>query len=236
MSEFNDSIEGALNARLLGANEFHSSDKSLNLLLSLQYRVHYHVFREDAKKRSACKVLLTECQKFQFQEENPLQQKLWHNLAGMLNYHLSCFEEAEKHLAESNKIRLENGPFGTLLCVENLYYSGLLRGDQFNEFCIKHLPQALQELPKVSHAITFHYLDVIIGKLSMSWEQVHSSFPPNVITCYIAIVSDPHGHDSEILKLGNKFLDTAKFPSAEESNDLRLEQFHSVLYLTLIHI
>ncbi|CAR21425.1 Ypp1p [Lachancea thermotolerans CBS 6340] len=229
MQEDYEQVEAALGSRLLGASEFRTKNKRLNQVLSLQYRVHYHVHQKGIIKEAACKVLLEECNRFERDSSDALVEKVWLNLAGILNYHLSHPQTADKCLAESAKISAAQGAFGTFLSVENLYYSGLLRGDKSRDFYVKHLPEVVTSLPKESNVLTYHYLDRIISRLSMNWSQAISAFPRTVISSFIAIMSEPDGHDQELLALGKTILASAKFPNAEEANNASLEQFHLVL-------
>ncbi|CUS24543.1 LAQU0S17e01310g1_1 [Lachancea quebecensis] len=229
MQDDYEKVEVALGSRLLGANQFRTKNKRLNEVLSLQYRVHYHVHQKDKVKEAACRVLLEECNRFERDSSEPIVEKVWLNLVGILNYHLSHPQTAERYLADSGRILAVEGAFGTFLSIENLFYSGLLRGDKSRDFYIKHLPEVLTSLPKESNVLTYHYLDLIISGLSMNWSQVLAAFPHSVISFFIAVISEPDGHDQELLAQGKTILASAKFPNAEESNSASLEQFHLVL-------
>ncbi|SCU97394.1 LANO_0E15918g1_1 [Lachancea nothofagi CBS 11611] len=230
MTQDFEDTETALEDRLLGSGVFNCRDKLLNALLGLQYRTHYHVFGAAPVNASVCRVLLEELGKYDYEGSNPSSRRIGSNLAGILYFHLSDTESAQKKLVQASQTEIGSGPFQTFLKLETLYYTGLLKPKaKATEFYLQNLLHIVDQLPKESHALTFHYLDLIIARLSMSWDQTMSNLAPCNVTYYVAVKSDPENHDDDLLKIGSQCLKSSKFPTAEETNDSNLEQFHTVL-------
>lgn len=223
MSSVFDPVVHALESRLLGSGEFHSGDDLLDKVLSLQYRVHYHIFGNNVKT-SVCKVLLDESSKLTTEE--PLHRKILFNLVGILHHHLNDQDNATRYLQDAKKVGIDFKPFQTFLDLENLYYLGL---GTTSKDVYKKLFNVISTIPKESHALTFHYLNLITKELSLDWSTANSMFPQSPLTYYIALKSDPTNHDKELLVIGDSYLASAHFPKAEEFNDSQLENFHVFL-------
>lgn len=223
-----DSIEFALETCLVGSGVFFSHDKTLNKLLSLQYRVHFHIIEQEKINVAACKVLLGECLKAEKDLASDLHKKVLFNLVGILKYYASAHEESSTQLKQAHGLTIDNEAFDVFLNLENLYYRGLLEKDTKSIY-VKELMGIVPKIPKETHALIFHYMQLIIEKLSMDWKTVLSSFPPSPLTYYIAVHLDHKGHDEDLLNIGREYLAAAKFPTADEINNFDLEEFHAVL-------
>ncbi|SCU82456.1 LAME_0C01222g1_1 [Lachancea meyersii CBS 8951] len=220
----------ALQDRLLGCGVFNCPDKQLNALLSLQYRTHYHVFGGNTANKSVFEVLQGELSKCDYSgSSNAIKKRIGLNLQGILSYHLSATESAQNHLVLADQVKLGPGPFETFLQLETLYFTGLLKGNGSVEHYLQNLLEVVTELPRESHALTFHYLDLIVARLQMNWDQLLERLKPCNVTYYVAVQSNTGNHDQELLKIGFQLLKAASFPTAEECNNRDLEQFHVVL-------
>ncbi|SCU79129.1 LAFA_0B00936g1_1 [Lachancea sp. 'fantastica'] len=221
----------ALRDRLLGCGVFNCSDKQLNALLSLQYRTHYHVFGSSIATKDVFKVLLGELNKIDYPNlSDSIKRSIWLNLQGILKYQLSEVESAQKSLDDAQKVKLATEPFETFLKIEHLYFTGLLKSEEeIVDHYLQNIARVITELPRESHALTFHYLDLIVARLQMSWNEVLKHLKPSNVAYYIAVQADSANHDQQLLEIGTKLLNAARFPTAEERNDYDLEQFHVVL-------
>ncbi|CEP62668.1 Ypp1p LALA0_S06e00936g [Lachancea lanzarotensis] len=221
----------ALQDRLLGCGVFSCSDKELNALLSLHYRTHYHVFGSSTANKDVFKVLLGELNKVDHHSlSNLVKKRIWVNLQGILKYQLSDVKSAQRSLEEAQQVALVPGPFETFLQLETLYFIGVLKTEEETvHHYLQHIPKLLTELPREAHALTFHYLDLMVARLQMNWNEVLKHLKPSNVTYYIAVQADSADHEQQLLEIGTRLLKAAKFPTAEERNDFDLEQFHVVL-------
>ncbi|CCD24536.1 Ypp1p NDAI_0D02220 [Naumovozyma dairenensis CBS 421] len=268
-------IAFALEARMVGANEFYSGIENLDKALHLQFRLHYHTLnKEDALNPSIAKVLLKDCvilydtlkisiSQIVAPEPNEFAQLIVYNLLAILYYHKSQSIN-ENETANENKIKaqkyllklsktLEKRKFSSiydefikLLKLENLYYQGkLLHGSTVKDRHTFYYENILRifnnNIPTNSMGLIFDYILLIIQDLRINktivepvqiLKNLKSESP---MACLIAILQlNGKQFDQFYLQIANKFLQNSKFPTANQSNNKNLEQFHLCfqIYLT----
>ncbi|CAI4063802.1 hypothetical protein SUVZ_07G4260 [Saccharomyces uvarum] len=181
-----DVVDHALKARLLGGSTFHSGFDSLDSVLNLQFRLHYHVLGSRGLAKPVCEVLLKDCKRLEknlsvmeelndYPEVARLIEKILFNCFGMLFFYLGQFQESQRSLLHSLKIHnntvsqnislLEQ--YDQFLILENLYYRGLLSQDiniMQNTF-YKELLTHVNTIPPESNGLLFEYINMIVAKL-----------------------------------------------------------------------
>ncbi|CDO96361.1 unnamed protein product [Kluyveromyces dobzhanskii CBS 2104] len=214
-----DSINHALDSRLLGSSVFQSSDSLLDQLLSLHYRVHYHIHIPSKTKRNALSTLLTEVQKLPTVHDE-LHLAIVDNIYGILYCELDDKEKGLKYVSKKVGNIGKYDRFSRMLELERLYYEDNV---DLAEFCSEKWT-----IPKYSDGLTWHYLQVIIKELDLS-----NLKPKNLFQWLLSTLSGT-ATDSNLLSYGHSILKKSRFPNADESNDYELEQFHMVLQEHLI--
>lgn len=143
-SKIIDVVDQALRARLLGGSTFNSGFDSLDSVLNLQFRLHYHVIGSNGPAKPVCDVLLKESQNLEknmsmmeelndYPEITKLVEKILFNCLGILFFHRGQFQESQRCLLHSLKIHNNTASqrtalmeqYDRYLIVENLYYRGL---------------------------------------------------------------------------------------------------------------
>lgn len=181
-----DVVDHALKTRLLGGSTFHSGFDSLNSVLNLQFRLHYHVLGSKGLAKPVCEVLLKDCKRLEknlgvmeelndYPEVARLIEKILFNCFGILFFYLGQFQESQRCLLHSLKIHnntvsqnitlLEQ--YDQFLVLENLYYRGLLSQDiniMQNAF-YKELLTHVNTIPPESNGLLFEYINMIVAKL-----------------------------------------------------------------------
>ena len=185
-SKIIDVVDQALKARLLGGSTFHSGFDSLNSVLNLQFRLHYHVIGSKGLAKPVCDVLLKDSQNLEknmnmmeelndYPDITKLVEKILFNCFGILFFHRGQFQESQRCLLHSLKIHNNTAPqrtalmeeYDKYLVVENLYYRGLLSQDIniMQNIIYKELLTHVDKVPPESNGLLFEYLNLIVGKL-----------------------------------------------------------------------
>ncbi|SCU79238.1 LAMI_0A07910g1_1 [Lachancea mirantina] len=231
MTSAHESVERALEKRLVGSGTFFSEDEQLNDLLSLQYRLHYHTLGSASNlDQKVAEILLKDCKRVE-RSLSGLKEKIWRNIAGILYFYLSNIDKATEQLKLARQITYDHKAFDafyTFLNVENLYYRILL-SESPKELLLRDISKVAEHIPRDSNAIAFHYLDSIASRVPVHWGDAAGKLHSTPLACYLAICTDYRNHDAELLKVGGALLKEAKFPKADESNHELLEEFHVAL-------
>lgn len=209
-----DSVNHALDSRLIGSSVFQSSDALLDQLLSLHYRAHYHINISTKTKFSALSALLSEVEKLPVLKDE-LHCAIADNIYGIVFCEL---DEKEKGLQYvSKKLGSVNGydRFGRMLDLERLFYKGNVDLAEFSS--------ESWTIPKYSDGLTWHYLQAIIKGLDLS------HFKPKTPFQWMLLTLNGSATDSNLLSYSHSLLKKSRFPNADESNNFELEQFHMVL-------
>ena len=185
-SKIIDVVDQALRARLLGGSTFNSGFDSLDSVLNLQFRLHYHVIGSNGPAKPVCDVLLKESQNLEknmsmmeelndYPEITKLVEKILFNCLAILFFHRGQFQESQRCLLHSLKIHNNTASqrtalmeqYDRYLIVENLYYRGLVSQDiniMQNVF-YKELLAHVDTVPPESNGLLFEYISLIVAKL-----------------------------------------------------------------------
>lgn len=240
MSSIEDPIAESLRSRLVGSSNFHSGITSIDAALTLQSRIHDHLF--DVGLNSAvAQVLSDDCQKVwaNFKDEpessdvsiKNLLNKIIYNCQGILYYHMERPKDASIYLSKSKVIGIRDSSFAQFLNMENLYYRGLCSGQTL--LYGEELFKIIDAVPNDSQGLTLHYLTMIFNHISRDKEvsrRILSSFPPeNSLTC-LASLHLMEYQDTSFLNILAKILEHSNFPPADGDNSEELEGFHLFLH------
>ncbi|AJS24004.1 Ypp1p [Saccharomyces cerevisiae YJM1355] len=185
-SKIIDVVDQALRARLLGGSTFNSGFDSLDSVLNLQFRLHYHVIGSNGPAKPVCDVLLKESQNLEknmsmmeelndYPEITKLVEKILFICLAILFFHRGQFQESQRCLLHSLKIHNNTASqrtalmeqYDRYLIVENLYYRGLVSQDiniMQNVF-YKELLAHVDTVPPESNGLLFEYISLIVAKL-----------------------------------------------------------------------
>ncbi|CCE61553.1 hypothetical protein TPHA_0A04780 [Tetrapisispora phaffii CBS 4417] len=179
------SIAQTLSSRLIGANVFCSADENLNKVLTLQFRVHYHVFGltttkaignnievADIQPKNA-NVLLSDCEKLlsKIKSSEPtrdLLQKILFNCMGMISFHTKDIQKSKNFFQKSNSIKInaeDQKKFETYLKLESLYYGSKINNNNLQLYYDNLLPVLNNRIPSESNGLTMHVLQLILEQL-----------------------------------------------------------------------
>lgn len=246
-----DAVLQALESRLLGAAEFHSTCNALDRALMVQFRMQYHIGTASGITEAVGKVLLQEIDKVEMLSRRfPLDKhlldligKILNNCSGVILFYLARFEESQKILRISRDIELEKTfeEFDMYLGLENLYYTASLKQNesQISEYLYSNLFKVLSFVPSESQALTHQCLWMIAKKLQNhnKLESLNDRWAGEnkALVYLISIIASPKDdiaysvfskeNDSKFLQYGNSLVDSIKFPKASQSNNYELEQF-----------
>ncbi|SMN17714.1 similar to Saccharomyces cerevisiae YGR198W YPP1 Cargo-transport protein involved in endocytosis [Maudiozyma saulgeensis] len=242
-----DAVSDALEARLLGASAIETGINTLDTVLSLQYRLHYHTLG-NGLANDVARVLKSECRRLQVAldgsiaiagdpEAYSIVEKTLLNCLAVIAYHQGDSESLPL-LKQATKLKIGKSKsyaeFWKLLDLENLYYQGLINKDP-KDLYISQLLRYINEIPLISHGLLHSYLTLIARKLkTISLNQLCNdmkSQAPFVCYLYLLSTSKPSKDDDTFfLSLATKIVNNAKFPLASQSNDSNLEQLHVCLH------
>ncbi|CAI6529850.1 Ypp1p [Saccharomyces cerevisiae x Saccharomyces kudriavzevii VIN7] len=182
-------VHQALKARLLGASIIHSGFDSLDSVLNLQFRLHYHVIGSRKLAKAVCDVLLKDSKRLEenlsmmeelndYPEIARLVERILFNCFGMLLFYRGQFQESQRYLLHSLKIHNDTTSQDTTpmkqydqyLILENLYYRGLVSQDTniMQNIFYKELLTHVNTIPQESNGLLFEYINMIVAKLRFS--------------------------------------------------------------------
>lgn len=244
-----DAVLQALEARLLGASEFHSTCNALDRALVVQFRLQYHTGGDSVITPATGKVLFGDIDKVEmlsrrFPLDKPLLDlinKILGNCAGIIHFSIGEFEDAKVRLQQARDIKLDKtfDVYDMYLGLENLYYTACLRQDeqQISDCLYDHLFDTLSFVPSASEALTHQCLWKIAKRLKghNNLANLIKIWPENnrALVFLISIIASDNGaytefskdNDEMILKYGMNLVEKIKFPKASENNNYHLEQF-----------
>ncbi|AQZ11644.1 YPP1 (YGR198W) [Zygosaccharomyces parabailii] len=240
MPSIENPITEALNSRLLGACTFDSGVSSLDAALTLQSKIHYHLFGQNLNSALA-QSLSDECAsiwgngKIALADEDVLLMnllnKILYNCQGILLYHTERANDASIYFSKAKIIEIRDTDFSTFLDLENLYYRGLSSGAAF--VYEEELFKITDKIPKDSQGLTLHYLSMIFNHMARDKQvaiRILSKFPPeNPLTCLASLHLEEYD-DDKYLSILKKLVDQSQFPPADGDNSVQLEQFHLFLH------
>lgn len=229
-----DCVLEALESRLLGSGDFDTEIKSLDTALTLQFRLHYHLFGKGVSVVVG-QVLRDECGKLKSELKSTHQRsidqdiynlilKIVYNVGGMLEYHLNNLEEAKRLLSKAADLGTSYEKFAICLDLENLYYRGLCADD--TSIYAQQMPKILNHVPLESQGITWHYIHLIFKSLG---EEGLKCLPRQTPLTFLAHLFAGSCDESELLDFAAQLLKGCKFPESSESNNDGLIQFHTFL-------
>lgn len=240
MPSISKPIFDALHSRLLGSTSFDCGVSSLNAALTLQSRIHHHLFGQNLNPALA-QVLSDECSKLWGNQKadtanqdlgiRDLLNKVLYNCQGILLYHMERANDAAIYFAKAKVIEITDRDFSTFLNLENLYYRGLCSGAAL--VYGEELFKITDRIPSDSQGLTLHYLSMIFNHMARDKQvalHILSKFPAgNSLTCLASLHLEEYNDDTYLAILA-KLLDQSHFPAADGTNDERLEQFHLFLH------
>ncbi|KAL3233044.1 Cargo-transport protein YPP1 [Nakaseomyces bracarensis] len=246
-----DVVVEALESRLLGAAEFHSTCNALDRALQVQFRMHYHIGTSAGVTEAVGKVLLGEIDKVEmlsrrFPLDKPLIDlinKILSNCEGIIQFYMGQFQRAGELLRLARKVELEKTfeEFDMYLGLENLYYTASLKQNdsQISEYLYENLFKVLSFVPSESQALSHQCLWMIakrlqghnnLENLSKRWTGENKA-----LIYLVSIIASPKDdiaysnftkeNDARFLQYGNSLVESIKFPKASQSNSYELEQF-----------
>lgn len=239
MVSLKDLLEQNLSARLLGSGEFDTGIGALDTALALQFRVHYHLFGAGITHVIG-QVLLDDCEKLgrSLEDQNgvsidsqtsDLIRNITYNAKGVLCYHMDQAQESVRLLERASGINIPYKNYKEYLNLESLYYRGLCHSSSslyFNE-----LFKNIDRIPKESHGLTLHYLHLILGEIAKrsKAKEILDHFPKKNSLTLLAISFTQEYDEKAFLGFTPEVLQNSKFPHADETNNVDLEQFHAFL-------
>ncbi|CAI4036758.1 SMKI16G0645 [Saccharomyces mikatae IFO 1815] len=188
-SKIIDLVDQALKARLLGSSTFYSGFESLDSVLNLQFRLHYHVIGSKKLAMPVCDVLWKDSQKLEknlsmMEELNKypnikkLVEKILFNCFGILSFYRGQFQESQRFLLHSLKLHKNTASQNTAiakqydqyLILENLYYRGLISEDIniMQNIFYKELLTHVVAIPPESNGLLFEYITMIVATLKFN--------------------------------------------------------------------
>ncbi|CAR29566.1 hypothetical protein ZYGR_0AD02490 [Zygosaccharomyces rouxii] len=240
MSSVEDPVVESLRSRLVGSGNFHSGIHSLDTALTLQSRIHDHLFGIGLDPTVA-KVLSDDCKKllgnFKVEPGNQdinirnLLNKILYNCEGVLHYHMERPNDANIYFSKSKVIELRDLPFAQFLNLENLYYRGLCKDDTL--LYGEELFRIIDSVPNDSQGLTLHYLSMIFNHISRDKEvagRILATFPSSSpLTCLASLHLGEY-EDTKFLNILAQLVNESHFPQAEANNNKALEDFHMFLH------
>lgn len=244
MPSFVDTVDEALGSRLLGSGEFCTGTSLLDTALTLQFRMHYHLFGKGVNGVVG-QVLLDDCEKLEKNfkatpisshhhdqmdgDTSNLIYKIIFNAKGMLCFHMDDLDNSVNYLEKAKQINIKHENFKKYLDLENLYYRGLCQKSTSPYYT--ELFQIINEIPNESQGLTLQYLSLIFDTLVKNQEvsKIITNFPQTNALTLLAILHSKKCTDKDFLRLTDSVLQKSKFPQANECNNEELEQFHVFL-------
>lgn len=239
MSSVEDPIIESLRSRLVGSSNFHSGIDPLDTALTLQSRIHDHLFGIGLDPVSA-KSLSNKCKElwdnFKVEPGNQdinirnLINKILYNCEGILHYHMERPNDANIYFSKSKIIEIRDLLFAQFLDLENLYYRGLCNDETLYG---EELFRIIDGVPNDSQGLTLHYLSMIFNHISKDKQVVRhtlAKFPAgNPLTCLASLHFNEY-EDGSFLRILAKLLNESHFPQADSYNNKALEDFHMFLH------
>ena len=211
-----DAVLQALEARLLGASEFHSTCNALDRALVVQFRLQYHTGGDSVITPATGKVLFGDIDKVEmlsrrFPLDKPLLDlinKILGNCAGIIHFSIGEFEDAKVRLQQARDIKLDKtfDVYDMYLGLENLYYTACLRQDeqQISDCLYDHLFDTLSFVPSASEALTHQCLWKIAKRLKghNNLANLIKIWPENnrALVFLISIIASDNGAYTEFSK------------------------------------
>ncbi|EDO19173.1 hypothetical protein Kpol_1050p30 [Vanderwaltozyma polyspora DSM 70294] len=245
------SILSAFQARLVGSGVFYTSDQLVNSILSLHFRIHFHLNGDDSSQisPSTAKVLLEEATDLLSQRSgnevlNNLFKKILNNSVGIIYYSLGEEKDAQSYFDNGNLLTVNEptyNDFATYLNLENLYYRNLIAPANKSSCLLDALKILGNKLPSQSCGLTYQYLSDILIEQGKSKPQDFKEFTSqienndgvsNVVLAYFVLQmygSSTPGFDEYVFAMGDKILKKSKFPMANQTNNTELDHFHFFL-------
>lgn len=239
MSFVEDPVAEALRSRLVGSSSFHSGIEPLDSALTLESRIHEHLFGLGLDEEVA-ELLNNRCKEFWEKFDvnlgkedvnvKKLISKILYNCGGILYYHMGRANDADAYLSKSKVIEIKDSAFGQFLDLENLYYRGLCKNESLYG---EELFSIIDNMPDDSQGLTLHYLSMIFNHIAKDKKfsrQVLTKFPPsNPLTCLASLHFGEYD-DTNFLNILAKVLSESRFPQADTDNNKTLEDFHQFLH------
>lgn len=221
-----DSVREALEARILGASNIKSGIPTLDLALSLQFRLHYHVFGSGLKSNIG-KVLLQEGNRLDTAlnesislikdpESFNIVEKIIYNSIAIVHYYNNDIEEASKYLTASNEVKSSSSiyyaSFNRLLNLENLYYRGLVLErsaegkvnpiESSSNLYTENILKYISMIPIQSEGLLHSYLLLIARKINIQkFSELSKRLgSQNSIVCYLYALNISSIKNTDILK------------------------------------
>lgn len=238
-----DTLEENLAARLLGSGEFNTGIGLLDTALTLQFRIHYHLFGAGITAVIG-QVLLDDCEKLERSlkvqlgsqhaggldsQSTDLTRNIIYNARGVLCFQMGQLEESLRFLEMASGISIPQKHYKEYLDLESLYYRGL--SSKSSSIYFKELFKSIDRIPKESQGLTLHYLHLILGEIAKKFkaEEILKNFPERNSLTLLAISFTQEYDEKAFFGFTPAILQKSKFPLANESNNVDLEQFHSFL-------
>ncbi|GAV55862.1 hypothetical protein ZYGR_0AZ00330 [Zygosaccharomyces rouxii] len=239
MSSVEDAVVESLRSRLVGSSSFHSGFESLDTALTLQSKIHDHLFGIGLDP-AAAKLLSNNCKElwenFNAEPGNEdinirnLINKILYNCEGVLYYHMERPHDANIYFSKSKVIEIRDLLFAQFLDLENLYYRGLCNSEALYG---EELFRIIDNVPNDSQGLTLHYLSMIFNHISRDKQaarHILGKFPPSSpLTCLASLHLGEY-QETYFLNILTKLLNEAHFPQADAYNNKPLEDFHMFLH------
>lgn len=236
MVRLTDSLENTLAARLLGSGEFNTGIDSLDTALTLQFRVHYHLFGAGTTAVIG-QVLLDDCEKLEKSlrasgidsHTSGLIKNIIYNVKGVLCFHMGQIEESVRLLGMASGISIQYEKYKKYLDLESLYYRGLCK--RSTSIYFQELFKIIDKIPKESEGLTLHYLHLILGEIAKKHKakDILEHFPKKNSLTLLAVSFTQECDEKTFFDFTPEVLQNSKFPRADETNNVDLEQFHAFL-------
>lgn len=243
-----DAVTESLEARLLGATAIETGIHTLDIVLSLQYRLHYHTLCGGLKSDVA-RVLKNDCQKLKVALDGSIAiagdpdafnviEKILFNCLSIIAY----FEKdplTKQLLKEAYAITVKSSKyheFCQLLDLENLYYQSLLSDKHI--VSPDSLLKCIKDIPSRSKGLFHSYLTKIASNLNrdMTLKQLCTEYNFDGPLIWYLYLLSPNckwtiEDDTYLLSLATTIVNGSKFPMASQCNNKHLEQLHFFLQM-----
>lgn len=243
-----DAVTESLEARLLGATAIETGIHTLDVVLSLQYRLHYHTLCGGLTSDVA-RVLKVDCKKLQVALDGSIaiagDPDAFNVIEKILLNCLSIIAYFEKDPQTSSSLREAHGisvksskykEFCQLLDLENLYYQSLLSDKHI--VSPGSLLQCIKDIPSRSKGLFHSYLTKIASNLSknITLKQLCKEYNYEGPLIWYLYLLSPQSKwtiedDTYLLSLATTIVNESKFPMASQCNNKHLEQLHFFLQM-----